>query len=281
MGFFLVLKAELVRTFIIMRRYWFATLTSLIIGYGMLMGLILGFMARRDQVNEIIDNRFGVDPSSATNAALGLIIGSFAFGIIGIFSQGLQNMARSGQLEQLCLSPHGLVTNFLARSFVGSVASIFTSSIVLFLVARSVEGRIHADPLPTVALLLLTYVDLIGFGFMLGGLVLLFKQTGQVAVIVRIALLGLAVWATDRVETGYAILDLLVHVLPVTDAAICLKHVLIRGQILAETGQFASVFELSSFYYLVINSVVWTAIGITVFKWMENWSRDKGTLGSY
>jgi len=49
-GFFLVLKAELVRGFIIMRRYWFATLTSMILGYGMLMALIVGFMARRDDV---------------------------------------------------------------------------------------------------------------------------------------------------------------------------------------------------------------------------------------
>ena len=45
MGFFLVMKAELVRSLTIMRRYWFATVIGIIVGYGMLVGLILGFTA--------------------------------------------------------------------------------------------------------------------------------------------------------------------------------------------------------------------------------------------
>lgn len=290
MGFLLVLKAEVVRTFIIMRRYWFATLTSLIVGYGMLMVLIVGFMSRRDEVTEMMGDSFiSVDPTRATNAALGFIIGMFAFGIVGLFSQGLQGMARTGQLEQLCLSPHGLVTNFLGRSVVSAVTSVATSAVMLILVARTVQGQLHADPIPIIILLVLTYANLIGFGFMVGGLVLVFKQTGQIAVLLRMALLALAVAVSDTIDTGYRAIDWLLHAMPITDAAICLKHVLIRNQmvsILGESGevlreQFVSVYTLPSFYLLLVSCVLWTTIGIALFKVMENWSRDKGTLGAY
>lgn len=289
MGFFLVLKAELVRSWIIMRRYWFATLTSMIVGYGMLMLLIVGFMARREEMTDALTGRFGVDPERATNAALGFIIGIFAFGIVGIFSQGLQGMARTGQLEQLCLSPHGLITNFLGRSLVGAVASIVSSAVLLALIAGTVQGSLHISPVPLGALLFLTYVNLIGFGFMVGGLVLVFKQTGQIAVLIRMALLFLAFMVSDSIDTGYRLLDWLLHAAPITDAAICLKYVLIHGQIApvySETGavigeQFRSVFAHPSFYILIVNCVVWTTIGIFVFRRLEDWSRDKGTLGGY
>ena len=196
MGFLLVVKAELVYRFILMRRYWFATLTGIVVGYGMLMGLIFAFMRGDGEVTEAINEQLvSVDPEQATSVALGFIIGMYAFGIVGLFSQGLQGLARTGQLEQLCLSPHGLITNFVARSFVGSISSIATSAIILVLVARTVGGPLHADIPAIVTLLALTYINLIGFGFMVGGLVLVFKQTGQIAVLIRMALLGLAVWA--------------------------------------------------------------------------------------
>lgn len=289
MGFFLVMKAELVRTFIVMRRYWFATLTSMIVGYGVLLLLIVGFMAKREEMTEAVSNRFGVDPESATNAALGFIIGIFAFGVVGIFSQGLQALARSGQLEQLCLSPHGLVTNFLARTFVASGSSVFTSAIMLVLIAKTVDGQLHVAPAETVVLLFLTFANLLGFGFMVGGLVLVFKQTGQIAALIRMALLFFAFMVSEPVNTGFRIIDTLVHFVPVTDAAICLKYVLIRGQLNTELGAdgeiisqtFQSVFTTTPFYFLIVNCLLWTLIGIALFKWMENWSRDKGTLGAY
>ncbi|NLF58282.1 MAG: hypothetical protein GX580_11660, partial [Candidatus Hydrogenedens sp.] len=108
MGFFLVMKAELVRSFIIMRRYWFRTITGMIMGYGMLMVLVAGFIYSRPQVEENL-NKFS-DPAAATNFVLGFIIGMFAFGVVGMFTQGIQGMATTGVLEQLCMSPHGLIT---------------------------------------------------------------------------------------------------------------------------------------------------------------------------
>jgi ABC-type polysaccharide/polyol phosphate export permease len=301
MGFLLVMKAEIVRSWIIMRRYWFRTLTGIIVGYGMLMVLVIGFMSRgcspdlppegqqtrieagaadpgeQDPPQPGLTGRLVTDPNKATEYVLGFIIGLFAFGIVGLFTQGLQGMAGTGVLEQLCLSPYGLVTNFLARSVVGGVNTIFSSAIMLMLIAWSLGGSIHWNPIAVPLLLVLAFVNLLGFGFMVGGLVLVFKQTGQVAIIMRLVLMALALFASQEMLLNNWAMALFLHLLPVTDAAICLKYVLIEGHGMAELFTHPA----NSFWWLLINCAMWTGIGIACFKVMENWSRDKGTLGAY
>ncbi len=286
MSFLLVMKAEIVRSFIIMRRYWFRTITGMVIGYGMLMVLIAGFIYSRPGVEENL-NKFD-DPTAATNFVLGFIIGMFAFGVVGMFTQGLQGMAATGVLEQLCMSPHGLAVNFLAQTVVGSIASIISSGVMVFAVTWSVGGMLHWDTIPIFVLLGLTFFNLVGFGFMVGGLVLVFKQVGQVAIILRMGLFALAVFAREEILNQAWIVSFMLHLLPITDATICLKYVLIKNQMVtvagadgATTEVFRSVFLYPSFYWLIFSCVLWTVIGLTVFRFMEDYSRSKGTLGSY
>lgn len=278
MGFFLVMKAEIVRSFIIMRRYWFRTITGMILGYGMLMVLIAGFIYSRPVVEESM-SRFD-DPTAATNFVLGFIIGMFAFGVVGMFTQGIQEMAQTGVLEQLCMSPHGLIFNFLARTAVGSVYTVLSSGVMVWMVTLTVGGRLYFDAVAVLILLTLTFINLLGFGFMVGGLVLVFKQVGQIAILLRMGLFALAVFAREEMlHQGWA-LAAMTHVLPVTDAAICLKYVLIQDQGRI-AGNFSPVYAQPSFFWLIVSCVAWTAIGVVVFEFMERWSRYKGTLGSY
>lgn len=278
MSFFRVMKAEMIRSWIIMRRYWFRTITGMVIGYGMLMVLVAGFIYSRTGVENTL-NKFE-DPTAATNFVLGFIIGMFAFGVVGMFTQGLQGMATTGVLEQLCMSPHGLAVNFMAQTMVGSVASIISSGIMVYAVTWSVGGMLHWDTIPILVLLTLTFFNLVGFGFMVGGLVLVFKQVGQVAILVRMALFALAVFAREEMLNQPFVVRFMLHMLPITDATICIKYVLIGDQI-AKSGERVSVFLHPCFYWLLISCVVWTVIGLTVFRILEDYSRSKGTLGSY
>lgn len=279
MGFFLVMKAELVRGFIVMRRYWFRTVISMFLGYGMLMVLIYGFIFSQDTITEQLGDRIA-DADRATNFVLGFIIGMFAFGVVGMYTQGLQGMARSGVLEQLCMSPHGLITNFLARTVVSAFTTILSSAVLVYMVVVTVGGTLHFDPLAVPLLLTMTFLNLLGFGLMVGGLVLVFKQVGELSIIVRMALFGLAIFAREEVVADGGLMAWFMHLLPITDAAICLKYVLIKGQLGAD-GAFQSVFLHPSFYWLIVNVALWNAIGVVIFKAMENYSRSKGTLGTY
>jgi len=279
MGFLLVMKAELVRSYIVTRRYWFRTLIGILVGYGMLMVLIYGFIFSQD-TSGMAERMGGGDALKATNFVLGFIIGMFAFGIVGMYTQGLQGMAASGVLEQLCLSPHGLITNFMARTIVGAVWTVISSAALVWLVAYTVKGTLHYDPAAILAIMALTFTNLLGFGLLVGGLVLVFKQVGQLAMIVRMVLFGLAVVASEEnLRNSNVLIQGIMHVLPITDAAICFKYVLIKGQI-NEAGEFISVFLHPSFYFLLVSCVVWTTLGVICFKAMENHSRSKGTLGN-
>ncbi|NLV45148.1 MAG: ABC transporter permease [Candidatus Hydrogenedentes bacterium] len=287
MSFFRVMKAELVRSFIIMRRYWFRTITGMVIGYGMLMVLVAGFIYSRPGVENAMD-RFKDNPMGATNFVLGFIIGMFAFGVVGMFTQGLQSMATTGVLEQLCMSPHGLAVNFMAQTMVGSVTSIISSGIMVYAVTWSVNGMLYWDTVPILVLLVLTFFNLVGFGFMVGGLVLVFKQVGQVAILVRMGLFALAIFAREEMLHQPFPLPFLLHMLPITDATIALKYVLISNQMVettTETGEkimeFSSVFVHPCFYWLLVSCVFWTVVGLTIFRILEDYSRSKGTLGSY
>jgi len=280
MGFFLVMKAELVRTWIVTRRYWFRSITGLVVGWGMLVGMVLVWMQNHEKVNTAVTGMG--DAEAATKFVLGFIIGTFAFGVVGMFTQGLQSMATTGVLEQLCMSPHGLITNFMAQTFVASVSSILSSSLMVFLVVKfpAVGGTLHWDTIPVFVLLTLTFCNLLGFGFMVGGLVLVFKQVGQLAFLIRFALFGIAVVADESLVRQPWFASIPMHLLPVTDASICLKYVLVKGQANA-AGVHISVFQHSSFYWLLANCFIWTFIGLAVFKVMEDYSRSKGTLGTY
>jgi ABC-2 type transport system permease protein len=278
MGFFLVLKAEMVRSLIILRRYWFATLVGLFIGYSMLATIAYAFINNRDAVAHGLGDRFGGE--AAISGTLGMLIGMLAFSIVGMFSQGLQSMARSGELEQLYMSPHGLITNFLARSLVSSITTILSMSLMLYLVDMTMSGILRIDGTDVLLLMLLlglTYVNLIGFGFMIGGLVLVFKQTGQVATIIRLILMGLAVAASPDMSNWPLVAQIPAHMLPITDAAVCLKLVVIRDM---GTGVLEPPY-VQHFVFLLLNSIIWTGLGVVCFKLMERWSRSKGTLGAY
>ena len=71
--------------------------------------------------------------------------------------------------------------------------------------------------------------------------------------------------------------DLSRLVLPITDAAICLKLVVIKD---VGIGIFEPLY-VRYFVFLLLSSVIWTGIGVICFKAMERWSRSKGTLGAY
>ena len=97
------------------------------------------------------------------------------------------------------------------------------------------------------------------------------------AMILRMVLFGLAVMINeDTLYGSNGFFQALMHVLPITDASVAFKYILIKGQING-AGQFVSVFQHPSFYFLMVSCVLWTGSGMLLFKAMENWARSKGT----
>src|SRR5690606_33267110 len=125
---------------------------------------------------------------------------------------------------------HGLVTNFLARSTVSAITSVLSSAVMIWFVTMTVGGTLHFDPVALVPLMILTFFNLIGFGFMMGGRVLVFKQVGQVAILIRMGIFALAIFAKEELlQQGWAMATF-VHAVPIADAAMLLKWAPIENQ---------------------------------------------------
>jgi len=271
-GFLLTLKAELVLYFIYAKRYIFATLFQAVLAYF----VIVYFLLNQDL--------FGSGNGSEQGTKLvGFLMWMFASQAIGLFTGQIRSAAETGVLEQLCLSPHGLVTIFCARAVGVTSFQFLYVGILYTLVTRTQEIPVNLAPASVALVLVMTLVGLYGVGFILGGLSLMFKRIGQVAILLRIFLL-FVVFSPNVFDPGYTG-QLLPFKIPLSFVPLYPGTSMLKLLMAPDgTGAATSLLELAKsgeLWLLVINSGLWFAIGVGIFKLCENVSRDRGGLGTY
>ncbi len=174
--------------------------------------------------------------------------------------------AQQGTLEQLYMCPLG----FGWVSFCNAVSGLLINFGITFgmlLIMMATTGRwLHLDLLSIVPLMLLTVWSVYGFGFLMGGLALVFKQVQGALQILQFVWLGLIAAPLDQFPwLKYA---------PVSWGTHLLGRVMIGGE---------SLFEMpaSDVLFLAVNSAVYFALGYLGFKYFERVARDRGLLGHY
>jgi ABC-2 type transport system permease protein len=127
------------------------------------------------------------------------------------------------------------------------------------------------EGLPVFALIL---VGLTGFGFMLGGVTLVFKQVTQLGNLAEnfiMYLSGVLIPVANMPE----LLGAFAKTLPTTQGIIVLGNVVLEGQSLG------SAWADGSLGLLIVHSSIYLALGWVVFKWSEKLARRQGSLGQY
>lgn len=265
-GFFLVLKAELVRSLIYTRRYLFAAVVQMGLTYGLLLFLVLGYGMYSGEAD------LSTLLKAQGNRLIAFLVWTFASAAIGLFTSSIQSSAETGVLEQLCMSPHGLSTILLAQA-AGATLFQFSYVAVLYAIVTLTVKMNLVLPLGSVLLVLvLTILGLYGFAFIFGGLSLLFKRIGPVAIILRITLLPLAFVNLDGFPTA---MKRLAQSAPMLQGTQMLKKLMVDDVSLVE------LIKSNDMTILVANTAAWLVVGLILFTFMENLSRDKGVLGSY
>jgi ABC-2 type transport system permease protein len=112
------------------------------------------------------------------------------------------------------------------------------------------------------------------FAFLLAGLSLVYKKIGVITVVLNyLFLFFTGITLSERVLPPF--IDLFSKCLPITWGSINLKNVVLEGI------SFYQMVGSSDFWYLIINSVVYLIIGLTVFGRLEKKARMNGNLGQY
>jgi len=214
-----------------------------------------------------------LNPEQMASMLLGYLAFFYALIALNDLSFGLRGEAWAGTLEQMSMSPAPIGLILLGRVLANlaiSTAQVLLMGGGLFLLAE-VQLPMRWQGLPGLALILM---GVLGFGFVVAGTALIFKQVesfinlmGNMLVFLNGTLLP--------VDAMPGWLAALARVLPSTQGVVVLRKVVLGGQSLASTWQD------SSLKWLVVHSAVFFAVGWVVFSLCERTAKKQGSLGQY
>jgi ABC-2 type transport system permease protein len=246
------------RNLIEFRRYAFDSITGVVMIYGFFLLIFYGAKV------------FGGSQANFGNTISAVVV-SFALWSLTIFALGsltyeLTQEAQLGTLEQLAMSPFGLTRVLVARVLT-SLSIYLSMMVVLLVLMMATTGRwLNIDLASTVPILVLTLLGVIGLGFVLGGIAIVFKRVQQALQVWQLLVFGLIAAPVDRVVfTKY---------MPLTWGATLMRRVMVDGE---------SIFSMPAgdMLFLAVNSLFYFAVGIAIFKRFEGAARERGLLGHY
>lgn len=204
------------------------------------------------------------------DSADGIVVGFFVWTMATRAFRGLaanvMNEARWGTLERLFVSPYGFGTVMAVETLVNVVLSVVWGSAML-LPMMLVTGRwLHVDPLTVIPLVLLTLTPIVGIGFLMGGLALLYKRVENLFGIVTFGFAGLIAAPAGQFE--------LLKLLPATQGSYLTRVAMEDGVRLWE-------FPTTDLLFLVVPAVAYLAFGFYCFHRAQHRARREGSMGQY
>jgi ABC-2 type transport system permease protein len=216
----------------------------------------------------------GEGGTMASYQLVGFFLWAISAVIMGIFSDDIAGNAVAGVIELIFLSPTGLLRYIVCKAISRVLLQIIPFSILLILVLYTTGVKLMLDPVPTLIILTLTMTGFCGLGLIFGGLVLRFKRIGPISLLVRGALLFVT-GVMIPVDKFPLQMQTISQLFPMTQGLIMMRKVTVNGISLWELIQNGDML------ILIVNSLAYLIVGVVVFKFMENVTRNKGVMGVY
>lgn len=264
-----VIYAEILREFITTRRYILEAVSGLAMVYILFMGFF--FAGQGFTVPSTPQTLSRID---LAHRAVGFILWLFALNSVGHFSNAIRDESHIGVMEQIALSPSGLIVDMCGRAIGKTIIDTVMIGLVLLTIIATTGVSLSFPILPVSLIFVLTLVGLYGLGFFFGGLALIYKRLGSITIVVRFAFLILT-GAITPIESFPKWLQLICKSLPMTEGLKILRLIMV------ERRSFLSIVGSGEVALLVLNSTIYMIVGLLSFKYFENLARDKGLLGVY
>ena len=214
-----------------------------------------------------------LDAQELAPTFLGFIAWMYAMMAIGNVAYGVRGEMSAGTLEQMAMSPAQLGIVLLGRVIANMVAT--SVQVVLVSVLMRLLVGIHVPMnVAGVLVLLLTLLGVLGFGLLIAGAVLVFKQVESLASLIQNVLLFLN-GSLLPVEHMPRWMAPVAHAFPSTQGIIVLRRVVLGGQSLT------SVWRDGSLPWLIVHSALFFIAGWIVFVFCERSAKRQGSLGQY
>jgi len=206
------------------------------------------------------------------------IIGWFVIMFLDNSIWGIGNNFRweqfSGTLEPLFMAPVPRVSLLLGAAFSDSIQAVFQTSMLLGISTVIFGSRyVLTQILPIAIIMLVMIIALYGFGFMVAGLIIVFKDPS-----VLTELVSEVTWMISPVQYPLAALPSPVrfaaYLIPTTLAIVTIRE-------LAITGIMNVVSFLTALCGLGLIAILFWTIGLGSFRYAVRWSRERGHMGGF
>ena len=210
------------------------------------------------------------DPASA-DANLRFVIVSNAFWfllLMGASSMGweITTEATRGTLEQLAMSPMGLRLILFTR-MLGTLVVYLAITVLMLFLTMLTAGQWLSFDLPLLAAVLIpTFVAVIGLGYVVAGLALVFKQISALLQVLQFVFLAFAFVPLSAAPW--------LELAPVVKGIDMVRSALIDGATLAD-------FAARDWLSLAANGTVYLLLGLLAFGLAERRATGRGLLGQY
>ncbi|AFK21092.1 hypothetical protein E6P09_18160 (plasmid) [Haloferax mediterranei ATCC 33500] len=249
-------RASLVKSLTVMKRYHVNTLGRILTIYMFFAVMVFGGRA--------------VAPNLINDSLTGIVVGFFIWTIaVGSYSSVASDLSREAQwgtLELLSMSPVGLGSVMVIKSLVNMFISFVFGFVVLVLMLLTSGAQISVDLVSVVPLAVLSVLPVLGIGFFMGGLALLYKRVSSIFNIMQFALLALIALSPE--------VNPLVKYLPLTLGSNLITRVM-------EHGTSITALPVSSLVTLCVVAGAYLAVGYLAFSYFQTKARQRGVLGHY
>lgn len=207
-----------------------------------------------------------------------VVIGWFVFLYLDNSIWGIGNNFRweqfSGTLEPLFSTPVPRISILLGAAFSDSIQGTI-QALILLMLSMGLFGVSYALTAiaPTIIVLLIMVIGLYGFGFMVAGMILVFKDPSVLTQLVS--------------ETSYMIspvnypvnalpkpVQFVAYLLPTTIGIITIREIAI-------TGAWNLLNFSQAVLALSVLAILFWALGLASFKFAENWTKQRGHMGGF
>jgi len=195
---------------------------------------------------------------------VGFIVLTVVLGSYGTMANWMMMEATLGTLEQIAMSPFGLLMVLVAE-YVASLGAQFAVTAIMLVAAELFTGQwLHLDALTLIPLVALLLVQMLGLSVAVGGVALVFKRVVSLTNLLQFGFLAMVSLPVEQYPW--------VRVMPIG-----LANHLIRESTVHGTGLLD--LERTDLAQLVVIAFAYLAAGIAVFLRMEHLARDRGAIG--
>lgn len=204
---------------------------------------------------------------------LGFLMWDWCMAVLGSATGAVATEAREGTLENVVMTPYSPLLTFSLRVVTSALVSGMQTLVLGLILALLLDLQFSLTG-SAASIILLTLLGVGGIGLGLGGLALVFKSTENLVGLFSLLALVMtgAMVPLERLGVVYEVLKVIV---PTTWGIAALRGVIVGG------AGWGTLWVDGTWMGLIVQAVIFAAIGVTVFEGCLLRARRGGELGAY